>query len=509
MICSPFRRLASALCSAACASAIGVALAGCGPTRPAEANPPKPLPIVLRGATVVDTRSGELRPGMDVSLVNGRIQAVRPTGDGASAGAARVIDVRGKFIVPGFIDMHTHTLGEGDPAGGLSLMLANGVTGFRQMTGSPDLLKSHGRDLPVDRPAVLAMPGSILTPANAANPKMAAETVREEKAQGADFIKVGLTPVDAFFAAQAEARHLGLPFVGHVSPGVDVRAAAEGGMKSIEHLGPGVAILAACSNDPAAMRRAIAAKPPIQGPPIRIPFAERLMAAKIRKMIVNPLAETDTADAATLRLAISTFNEEECRELARVFVARGVWQSPTLVRNLTSATGGDRKWEQNPSVRYVTPGALSEWREASARLRALPAADRQTFRDLYALHLRLTKLFDDAGVKILAGSDVTGAAWLVPGFALHQEFDELARAGLPPLRILQAATLNAAEFLGRSDLGAVEPGKQADLVILDADPTESAANLHRIAGVVRGGFYFGPGEIDTLKSQVAAARSVR
>jgi imidazolonepropionase-like amidohydrolase len=501
-------RLASALYSAVFASAIGVLLAGCGPTRPAEANPPKPAPIVLRGATVVDTRSGEVRTGMDVSLVNGRIQAVRPAGEGDAAGAVRVIDVRGKFIVPGYIDMHTHTLGEGDPAGGLSLMLANGVTGFRQMTGSPDLLKSHGRDLPIQRPAVLAMPGSILTPANAASPAMAAETVRDESGQGADFIKVGLTPVDAFFAAQAEAKRLGLPFVGHLPPGIDVRAAAEGGMKSIEHLGPGVGILAACSKDPTAVRQAIAAKPTVKGPPFRIPFAEKLMAAQIRKMIVNPLADTDTADAATLRLAISTFDEERCRELAKVFVARGVWQSPTLIRALTSATGDDPKWEQHPSMRYVAPDALKEWREASARLRALPAADRRTFRDLYSLQLRLTKLFDDAGVRILAGSDVTGAAWLVPGFALHQEFDELARAGLPPLRILQATTLNAAEFLGRSDLGVVEPGKQADLVILDADPTQSAANLHRIAGVVRGGFYFGPGEIGNLKSQVAAVRSV-
>jgi imidazolonepropionase-like amidohydrolase len=76
----------------------------------------------------------------------------------------------------------------------------------------------------------------------------------------------------------------------------------------------------------------------------------------------------------------------------------------------------------------------------------------------------------------------------VPGYSLHQEFDELARAGLSPLRVLQTVTLDAAEFLGRtSTLGTVEPGKQADLVLLDRNPVERVQNLHGVAGVVRAG----------------------
>jgi imidazolonepropionase-like amidohydrolase len=78
----------------------------------------------------------------------------------------------------------------------------------------------------------------------------------------------------------------------------------------------------------------------------------------------------------------------------------------------------------------------------------------------------------------------------VPGHSLHQEFDELARAGLSPLRILQTVTLDAAEFLGRDGtLGTVEEGKQADLVLLDANPVDDVAALHGIAGVVRAGRY--------------------
>ena len=78
---------------------------------------------------------------------------------------------------------------------------------------------------------------------------------------------------------------------------------------------------------------------------------------------------------------------------------------------------------------------------------------------------------------MLAGSDSGGAAWEVPGIALHQEFDELAKAGLPPLRILQMTTWDAADFLGATDvMGTVDAGKHADLVLLDAIKDRIAAS---------------------------------
>jgi imidazolonepropionase-like amidohydrolase len=104
---------------------------------------------------------------------------------------------------------------------------------------------------------------------------------------------------------------------------------------------------------------------------------------------------------------------------------------------------------------------------------------------------------------MMAGSDAVGAGWLVPGFSLHREFDELEKAGLSPLRVLQMATRNGAEFLGRtSSMGSVEPGKDADLVLLDANPIESVQNLHRIHAVVRSGFYRDRADLEALKARV-------
>jgi imidazolonepropionase-like amidohydrolase len=147
-----------------------------------------------------------------------------------------------------------------------------------------------------------------------------------------------------------------------------------------------------------------------------------------------------------------------------------------------------------------------DWHEASDRFDLLSSELKDTFREFYEFQLRITKLFDKAGVKMIAGSD--GGVWEVPGFSLHQEFDELARAGLSPLRVLQMTTLDAAEFLGRSKtLGAVDKGKVADLVLLNGNPMETVKNLHDISGVVRQGHYFSRADLDQLKDNVAVMRS--
>jgi hypothetical protein len=347
---------------------------------------------------------------MDVSLAGGRIAAITPTasptGPASPADPARsashtgptspssltspsgrgepgvtTIDAAGKFVVPGFLEMHTHVLGEKDTARDLKLLLDAGVTGFRLMAGSDKLLKER-RDgtLPWsastsdDTPELLAMPGAVLNPANAGTVKAALTTVREQHAAGADFIKAALVSSEVFFAAQTEAR------------------------------------------------------------------------------------------------------------------PDGTWHCPTLIRERTSELSDAAEFRDDPNLSLMDDKTVSGWRAAAGKFGALPADIRATYRDAYDLQLRLTKLLDDAGVKLLAGSDSCGAVWVVPGYSLHQEFDELSRAGLSPLRVLQTVTLDAAEFLGRTTtLGTVEPGKQADLVLLEANPLDSVANLHGLAGVVRAG----------------------
>ena len=176
----------------------------------------------------------------DVITAEGRIAAIAAT-DPRRPGT-HVVELAGKYVVPGYLDMHAHPLGDGDRTGTLRLMLARGITGFRQMSGSSKLLKQRRAGtlpIPVESPDMLQMPGAVLTPLNAGSAKAAVTTVREQHAAGADFIKVGLVSPTVFFAAQQEANSLGIPILGHLPVGIDVAEASARGMKSIEHLGPG------------------------------------------------------------------------------------------------------------------------------------------------------------------------------------------------------------------------------------------------------------------------------
>ena len=130
---------------------------------------------------------------------------------------------------------------------------------------------------------------------------------------------------------------------------------------------------------------------------------------------------------------------------------------------------------------------------------------RAILQEYYGLRLKVTKLMKQNGVSILAATDL-GGGHVIPGFSLRQEFKELAAAGLTPLEVLQATTLNAARFLNReSSMGAVEIGKNADRVLLDANPMESVANLDRIFAVVNKGRYLARSALDNILADVAAA----
>src|SRR6201995_2063825 len=245
----------------------------------------EPGSVVLQGVTVVGTRDGSLTPDVDVTLAGSRITGITPAAQrDETDGAGRAIDRAGQHVVPGFLAVHTHVLGPDDPARDLQLMLATGITGFRLMSGSDKLLRQR-RDgtLPQwdsaagDTPELLALPGAVLNPANAGTVKAAVATGREQYAGGADFIKPARAGTPVFFAAQAEAQRLGLPIVGHLPAGIDVRAASRGGIRSIEHLGPGPGVPAGCSADEGGIRAALAAARGRKAPPFRIPFADQVM----------------------------------------------------------------------------------------------------------------------------------------------------------------------------------------------------------------------------------------
>ena len=177
----------------------------------------------------------------------------------------------------------------------------------------------------------------------------------------------------------------------------------------------------------------------------------------------------------------------------------------TLIRLKTMLMADLPEFRDDPNLKYVAPAVRAMWREVQAIYDRTPDAAKATYKALYEHDLKMVGLFRQAGVKIVAGDDL-GGGWVVAGFGLHQEFRELAKAGLSPLEVLQAATLNGAEFLRRTaTMGTVEEGKNADLVLLDANPISAVENLDRIWGVVLKERYYSKSALDKMKDDIEAA----
>lgn len=462
--------------------------------------------LLLNGVTIIDMQTGKPTPNRSVAIDGGKIVAVARAGTIKPGTGTKAIDARGKYLVPGYLDMHVHSLNEADPTAGLELMLAHGVTGVRQMSGSPELLakrRAGQLKLPADGPELLAMPGTVLTGANAGTPEAAVAEVDRQKEMGADFIKVIDVKPDPFFAALGEAKKLGLVFDGHLQSTSAIEKAADEGMSAIEHLGPRESVLLGCSTDEDTLRKAIAATPPRAPPSASGPGpAERALRAT-----TNPIMSTDPISLDLMKRVVATYSEAKCRALLKRLKKDGMWMTPTLIRLRTMEFGDDAAYRHSPNLRYVPAKTQQLWQEMADQFPKIVTPDRRAMlKKFWALQLRLTKLLEDAGVPMMTGTDSGGVGhWEIPGVALHQEIDLLRQAGLKPLTILQMTTLNGARFLRRDDhMGSVAIGKDANLVLLDANPVASAANLHRIDAVIRNGAYYGKDTLEKLKRDAEA-----
>lgn len=461
--------------------------------------------ILLRGVTVVNTRTGKLAPNMSVLLSGGQIQQILPAGITPQEPVEEV-DANGKFVVPGYLDMHSHLLQEehGMLDCGM-LMLAHGITGTRHMAGTTEMLRSrHNGTLGLDAytPEILSLCGEILLPVNAPTVEAGVAEVKRLKADGADFIKTIFLNPKVFFATLAESKRQGLAYDGHLSPGVSVLEASKAGMTVIEHMGPLDLMLIAASTKGWLINFILKMKPP--KPPDLSPDA---MSAATKVMIANPNLGRLNADSDALgktQKLVDSFSEAKARELGETFAANGTWQCPTLIRNITIRMGDDPLYTQSPDLRYIDPSTRAFWTSISEMYtRKVSPAGRETLKRVGELEVKLMQAFEKAGVLMMAGSDY-GGGWVIPGVSLHQEFDLLGKAGLSPLKILQMTTLLGAHFLQReADMGTVEEGKVANLVVLDANPVESAQNLHRIFGVVRDGTFYSKQALDEMKDLVA------
>lgn len=398
---------------------------------------PKQGPVALRNVALIDGTGSAARQHVTIVVTGNRITAIQDASVPLPTGT-RVIDETGTYVIPGLWDMHVHLSDAMSSEPALTMFLAAGVTGIRDM-GSPRFERLRAlRDAIARGERIgprLMTPGPLLqagTPVDTNHVEIrdssqARRVVDSLADLGVDFIKVHeiLTRAE-YFAIADEARRRGLPYAGHLpvsndSVLVGAVEAGTAGQRSLEHLAG-------------------------------IPYYVR-----------------DVSHAAMY---------DSLRRL-------GVYVDPTLQPFWALAHLKDSALWMDARVRAISGFRRSQWDGMRAQ-----RSDQSIAFMGRLLSWRMAAVHDlsVAGVPLLAGTDVGVLPLVYPGSSLQEELVRLVECGLTPSQALQTATINPARFLGRErDLGTIELGKLADLVVLEANPLDDIANVRRVRLVVADG----------------------
>ena len=418
--------------------------------------------IPMSSETVLQARSVVVDDGGIIRQI-GDVDAVPVPED------ALVIDGTDRYLMPGLAELHAHVPDAQAQSldGVLTLFAASGVTTIRGMLGRPSHLRL--REALLDPAAFaprLITSGPSLNGNSVDGAVDARRQVRAQFEAGYDFLKLhpGLT-ADEFHAIAETANELGIPFAGHVPAAVGVRGALAAGMATIDHL-------------------------------------DGYLAA---------LLPTDRGTSGGFGgffdvLLANDADPDRIGELVAATVASGTRNVPTqtLFEHRVSATPGEEivAW---PEMQYVSPLTQRNWVAAKRRQFEERGFDAETGARAIELRRRLILELHRAGAGILLGSDAP-QVFNVPGFSTHRELVLLVESGLSPFEALEAGTAAAAGFLGLNT-GRVEVGREADLVLLDANPLEDIGNSQRIHGVMLRGRWHTRAEIAKRLSSLSNTNS--
>jgi imidazolonepropionase-like amidohydrolase len=205
---------------------------------------------------------------------------------------------------------------------------------------------------------------------------------------------------------------------------------------------------------------------------------------------------------------VDTYDPKKAASLFAKFKANNTWQCPTLTALRSMAYLDDPKHTNDERLKYMPQTIRASWQPKNDfRLQTVTKEDFAQQKKLFDRNLELVGSMHRAGVGILAGTDVLNP-YCFPGFSLHNELEWLVRAGLSPMEALQAATRNPARYLGRlKDLGTVDQGKIADLVLLDANPLEDIKNTQTIAAVMIDGKFLPKEALQKQLTDIASLAS--
>lgn len=438
--------------------------------------------IVVRSVNVVDPRTGSVAPDRTVLVTGDRITGVEAADSVAVPEGARVVEGTGRYLIPGLWDMHVHLddpelwprhVSRAEKERVLAQLVAHGVTGVRDMGSGLNQIQAWRARWRLDSlvaPRIVtpgpivggALPSSQIDLGGRSEWDVRHLVRRLARRPGVDFIKVySLTPRTAYFRLADEASRIGMEFSGHLPFSISMEEALEAGQRTVEH---GDGLVYRCTPDAERLHR-------------------RIVAARDRDPTDPEVAVLGRVFQGFAPEVMKRFDPTYCRALLHRIAEAPVWLTPTNVvfKGLwlsTDTTYRDPRRGTLPEV------FVRHWREA----RSPPPRAAEQQRAALESRLQLTSALHQAGVSLLAGSDMAALPYTYPGSSLHDELALFVEAGLSPTEALRTATVEPARYLGRSyEIGAVAPGMLADLVLLRGNPLEDIENLRKVEAVVANG----------------------
>jgi imidazolonepropionase-like amidohydrolase len=399
--------------------------------------------LALVGATLVDGTGSPALPDSAVVIRKGRIAAVGPESQVKIPKRAAVVDARGKTLLPGLWDMHAHfEQVEWGP-----IYLAAGATTVRDCGNEFEFITAvrdavaGGRGL---GPRILAagiVDGSgpmALGVARVDTPEQAQQWVDRYHQAGFQQMKIySSVKLEELKAVAEEAHRLGMTVTGHVPNGLNAYQAIDAGQDQINHI------------------------------------------QYIMDILHPPLPEPSPRGGTPKAYATVDFSSPEAQKALAFLKAHNTVIDPTLALfELITASTAKPTASFEPDVNKVAPELAAQLVDVGP-----PRPDADVREKAFEKMVAVVGTLRRAGITVVAGTDQA-----VPGFSLYREIELYVQAGFAPLEAIQAATIVPARVMGLDkELGTVEAGKRADLILLGANPLDDIHNIRKVESVVASG----------------------
>ncbi len=414
-----------------------------------HATHPPDAGLAIVGARVLDVRRGRWRADHTVLVKGDRIVAVGPSRRTKPPAGAMVIDAGGKALIPGLWDMHAHL---GDAEGPLNI--ASGVTTVRDLGNDPDYLDEVRKRYDageaigphVHRSGFIEGRGP-----NSASSKVKAETEEEAREAVEFYAKRGYSGIKIYNSMKAElvpvlaklAHDKGMRVSGHVPVFMRARDVVVAGYDEIQH---------------------------------------------INMLFLNFLVDDDTDTRTLARFTLVAehglevdFDSKPVRDFMKLLKRKRIVIDPTVAtfEDMFTARQGEVPAGIVPLVERLPIQAQRYFRGGGL---AKDAAQVKKYRAVYAHMLALVRRLHESGIRIVPGTDTIAGLWL------HRELALYVQAGISTADVLRIATVGAAQVLKQDrDVGTIERGKVADLVLVDGDPLANIEDVAKTVTVIRAG----------------------